>query len=91
MALINSSYEFSFTLYDFNMIVIFPEVFVFEEVEEEIDSKSPDTPLQDTSDQLRSGFYFLHAFSSLFIPYLLICHLIPLFTSIIVLFIYHGQ
>ncbi|XP_050717169.1 WD repeat-containing protein 81-like isoform X6 [Eriocheir sinensis] len=31
-----------------------PEVFVFEGVEEEINSKSPDTPLQDASDQLRS-------------------------------------
>ncbi|XP_045135367.1 WD repeat-containing protein 81-like isoform X3 [Portunus trituberculatus] len=31
-----------------------PEVFVFEGGEEEADSKSPDTPLQDTSDQLRS-------------------------------------
>lgn len=31
-----------------------PEVFIFEGGEEEVDSKSPDTPMQDASDQLRS-------------------------------------
>lgn len=32
---------------------LFSEVFVFEGAEEEINSKSPDTPMQDASDQLR--------------------------------------